>query len=305
MSLRERDMAPARALIFLGLYRRCKPAGLQIDTARLIAQMVAAVECATRAEYIQALPDSCDLNLLEYGYYGDEITRSITCYFHEYLQIMRTGPFASTVRHYKPRNAVSGHFGIGTCIRLHTSGTVIFERFDMSREINNDFAAARDKFWKFGGWWEISSEISAMFAIVAMNRQYYIHAMNGDIQVMRNVPAERQLCALAWSEPEGLQLNHDDLIVLDGVESWLTFKFCQYKVAPVDIPLQRWELNDMSCKNCLAELILDIPDSFAECLEDKMPVKLNGKWCCPQCRAVLPAQEKFYLPAICNGRGWY
>lgn len=300
-------MVPARALIFLGLYRRRRLAGLQNDTARLIAQMVAAVECATRAEYIAALPDSCDLNVREYGYYGQEITRSTTCYFHEYLQIMRTGPFASTVSHYRPRNAIGGHFSIGTCIRLHTSGTVIFERFDVRREISNDLvslASAHSRFWKFRGWWEISPDISAMFAIVAINRQYYIHAMSDCVRVLSALTLQQtnsQIC----SKPDGLQLNSGDLIVIGDANSRLALRFCQYKVAPVDIPLQRWELNDMSCNNCHAELILDIPDSFAECPEDKMPVKLDGKWCCPQCRAVLPAQEKFYLPAICTDREWY
>jgi hypothetical protein len=303
-------MVPARALIFLGLYRRRRLAGLQNDTARLIAQMVAAVECATRAEYIAALPDSCDLNVRNYNYYGQEIIRSATCYFHEYLQIMRTGPFASTVRYSKPGGEIIGHFSIGTCIQLHTSGTTIYGRLDADPMVNNltPLATAQGRFWKFRGRCEISSEISAVFAIVAMNRQYYILALRGYIVVMRSAPAtqtQTNIYSLKCSKPEGLRLDHGDFIVIDSAGSRLTLRFCQYKVAPVDIPLQRWELNDMSCNNCHAELILDIPDSFAERPEDKMPVKLDGKWCCPQCRAVLPAQEKFYLPAICTDREWY
>jgi hypothetical protein len=296
-----------RALIFLGLYRRLRSSlpTWQLDTVRVIARMIAKSEQESTRQYVHSLPDNTDLNVRSYNSMGHEIFQDV-CPYYEYLQVLTVGTDAS-----RNCNVVStgptrrDQYPFGFCIELQKSGTVVYgnvrtqnEGSDVTREGKNESNVTQNtlELWKFVGNENINCGSPQQFAITAINRMYFISCVKSVGTIVTVLPKNRSYI-VRYKDPKFLQLQPGDLIQVGTDDAWITYRFWQYKIAPIDIPIRRYIRWGLICSRCMHELIIDITDVFWMVdLADKSPSLIDGIWCCPKCNKALPSQEMFSLP---------
>jgi hypothetical protein len=294
----------ARALIFLGLYRRCrfKLPTWQIDTVRVIAKMIAESERENTRQYVESLPNNSDLNVRNYDNTGREIYRDV-CRYYEYLQVLTIGTYASRMCNAVRGPTRRGQYPFGFCIELQKLGTVVYgnegtEGENKSGDTKSTEGTNDENFqqnpWKFVGNEIVNCGCPQRFAITAINRMYFISCRKSADTFVRVYRVHNT----HYRDPQLLQLLPGDLIQVGTDHVWITYKFCQYKIAPVDLPLKRWEIEELYCSHCMHELIIDVRDVFTDARElaDKSPVLIDGMWRCPKCFNALPSQEMFSLP---------